>query len=81
MMRAVLRPAQAPSRPTADRCGACRFFCNDPLWLEQASAGLAVLSSGFAAVRAGDGLCGSHGRYVSIGSGCARHTPNEPVGC
>jgi hypothetical protein len=38
--------------------------------LERASPGLATLSSGFAAVRADDGLCGAQSRYVSIGSAC-----------
>jgi hypothetical protein len=62
-------------------CGGCRHFCNEPLALEAASPGLAVLSSGFAAVRAQDGLCSALQRYVSVGSGCARHAAlQDPAG-
>jgi hypothetical protein len=61
------------ARPTPDAvCGACCHFCNDPLWLEQSSPGLAALSSAFGAVRADDGVCSVQARYVSIGASCER---------
>jgi hypothetical protein len=77
-------PAQrSASAARAPACGACRHFRNEPLALEAASPGLAVLSSGFAAVGAQDGLCDAHGRYVAIIAHCAsfaaRGAPSEPV--
>jgi hypothetical protein len=56
------------------RCGACAHFRNDPAWLERAIPGLASLSSGDASVRAGDGLCLQHDRYLAIDAHCADFT-------
>jgi hypothetical protein len=61
-------------RPVAiasKRCGACRHFRNDPAYLEAAIPGLKCLSSGAASVRADDGLCLRHDRYLSAGRSCA----------
>ncbi|SPE27528.1 conserved hypothetical protein [Burkholderiales bacterium] len=58
--------------PAAAHCGACRHFCNDPLLLEQRTPGLPVLSSGFAAARADDGLCSAHSRYLPAYAVCNR---------
>lgn len=56
------------------RCGNCVHFRNDPAWLEQAIPGLASLSSGDAAVRADDGLCLRHDRYLGADGSCADFT-------
>jgi hypothetical protein len=62
---------------TAPCCAACRHFCGDPLQLERESPGLAVLSSAFGAVRAGDGICRHHDRYVSMQSHCTAFSANH----
>jgi len=65
-------PSAGATAAVPAACGACRHFVNQPLALEAASPGLASLSSGFAALYAGDGLCQAHDRHVSIRSSCAR---------
>ena len=46
---------------------------HEPQQLERALPGLASLSSAYAAVRADDGLCRVHDRYVTCSSSCARY--------
>ena len=59
-------------RTTPSRnCGACRHFRNDPAYLEAAIPGLSSLSSAAASVRADDGICGLHGRYLEANRSCA----------
>ena len=55
----------------ARRCGNCAHFRNDPAWLEQAIPGLASFSSGDASVRAEDGICQHHDRYLGAYASCA----------
>ena len=64
-------------RRTIGRCGSCGHFRNDPAYLEAAIPGLASLSSGDASVRADDGLCLRHDRYLSARASCADFTPAE----
>jgi hypothetical protein len=52
------------------RCGACVHFRNDPAYLESVFAGLSSLSSAWASVRAEDGLCLRHERYLGARSWC-----------
>jgi hypothetical protein len=56
---------------TLERCGACGHFRNDPAFLEAMIPGLASLSSADASVRADDGLCRLHDRYLSADAACA----------
>jgi hypothetical protein len=56
------------------RCGNCTHFRNDPAWLEQAIPGLASFSSGDASVRAEDGVCLHHDRYLGAHASCADFT-------
>jgi hypothetical protein len=67
---------EAPLPAPAARCASCRHFRNEALALEQASPGLASLSSGFGAVRSDDGVCGLHGRYLSARASCSQHAPH-----
>jgi hypothetical protein len=46
-------------------------FERDPLAIEQVVPGLNAMSSGFASVRADDGLCRHHDRHVSARATCA----------
>jgi hypothetical protein len=57
----------------APSCFDCWQFNAAPLYLEAALPGLSSLSSAFAAVRAGDGLCAVHDRYVAASSLCDRY--------
>jgi hypothetical protein len=52
-------------------CRSCVYFRNDPAYLETAFGGLTSLSSAYASVRADDGICRRHDRYLSASSWCA----------
>jgi fructose-bisphosphate aldolase class 1 len=54
----------------AKECRTCRHFLSVPVAVEDAVPGLASLSSGYASVRADDGLCALHDRYVAARSVC-----------
>jgi hypothetical protein len=61
------------------RCATCRFFCADPQELESRIAGLRSFGSGFSSVRAGDGLCETHGRYLPATAHCMSFEPRLPL--
>ena len=61
-------------------CARCRFFADAPSVLESEIAGLAVMSSAYASVCAGDGVCRVHHRYLSRTSHCADFAPAPPDG-
>ncbi len=46
-------------------CGRCQHFDNAPKTLEALLPGLRVMGSGYSSVRANDGLCTHHDRYLS----------------
>jgi len=52
-------------------CFGCRHFVNDPATLEAEIPGLTALSSGYASVRADDGLCRLHATYSNGRRACA----------
>ncbi len=52
-------------------CAECKHFRNDPAALEAAFPGLSSLSSARGSVRADDGLCARHDRYLSARANCA----------
>jgi hypothetical protein len=63
--------SSAPSRMAPEeRCGSCRYFCQAPHELESQMPGLKSLGSMFASVRASDGLCRRHDRYLGASSRC-----------
>jgi hypothetical protein len=55
---------------THRHCLACIHFRNDAMFLEAAFGGLTSLSSAFGSVRADDGICLRHDRYLSARSCC-----------
>ena len=57
--------------PAARSCAACSHFRSDPRELEASIPGLRSFGSGYASVRADDGLCTVHDRYLSAASFCA----------
>ncbi len=61
------------------RCAACTFFCSDPQELEERIAGLRSFGSGFASVRAGDGLCERHDRYLPASAHCSSFERRLPL--
>ena len=61
------------SAVSAGKCRDCVHFRTGPAAIEGAFPGLAALSSGYASVRADDGLCALHGRYLPSSASCARH--------
>jgi hypothetical protein len=54
------------------RCADCLHFDGAAGTLEAEIPGLAVMGSGYASVRADDGLCRLHDRYLSGRSRCER---------
>ncbi len=69
-------PIPRAARPTRDfpggdkRCAYCAHFRNDPKYLEAQFAGLTGFGSAYASVRADDGLCLKHDRYLGADSCC-----------
>jgi hypothetical protein len=64
------REANARQSPC---CLQCRHFNHAPSAIEAALPGLTSLSSAYAAVRADDGICAIHDRYVAGSSICAQY--------
>jgi len=62
------------------QCRFCTHFCSDPAYLEAVFPGLTSLSSAYASVRAEDGLCRRHDRYLSARSGCENFSPGRGKG-
>ena len=58
------------SPPGPPACLTCKHFKHAPAELEAALPGLSSLSSAYAAVRADDGICAVHQRYVTSTSVC-----------
>jgi hypothetical protein len=56
----------------ADGCRNCLHFVNNPLEMERLIPGLSSFCSGAASVRADDGLCNLHGRYLRASESCAQ---------
>jgi hypothetical protein len=63
-----------PGVPPA-ACGDCTHFRNDPEFLEASFKGLSAMGSAWGSVRAEDGLCGRHDRYLSAHAFCADFAP------
>jgi hypothetical protein len=57
-----------------DSCASCRHFNGRPPDIEAALPGLSSLSSAYAAVRSGDGICAVHDRYIAASSICGGYT-------
>ena len=62
------------------QCGRCVHFRNDRAYLEAAMPGLTSMSSGDASVRADDGICLRHDRYLSARASCAEFRPHDEAG-
>jgi hypothetical protein len=60
----------AARRTVPGRCGACMHFNNEAATLEASFAALVTMGSGFASVRARDGICSLQGVYLSDRAGC-----------
>ena len=58
-------------------CRTCRNFQSDPRLFEALTPGLVSFGSGDASVRADDGLCLHHGRYVAANAGCTSYQPQQ----
>jgi hypothetical protein len=54
-------------------CANCVHFGAAPRYIESRFPGLTALGSGYAAVRAHDGLCALHDRYIGASSVCGAH--------
>jgi hypothetical protein len=52
------------------KCRHCRHFRNDPALIEAEMPGLTSMSSGYGSVRAEDGICLKHDRYLNAESSC-----------
>jgi hypothetical protein len=70
MMRLMSRATPQALR----QCLTCRHFRNDAAFLETAFSGLNSMSSGYGSVRADDGICLRHDRYLGAHSSCDDHS-------
>jgi hypothetical protein len=61
------------------QCRACAHFRNDAKYLETVFKGLTSLSSGYGSVRAEDGICLRHDRYLSARASCPQFTAREAL--
>jgi hypothetical protein len=75
MLSCLATLRRRPPEAKSDHCGICRSFRNDAAYLEAAIPGLSSFSSGFSSVRADDGLCLRHGRYLGAGGCCPQFAP------
>ena len=66
--------------PDGAACGRCVHFEDDPAVLEVAFPGLTAMGSGFASVRARDGLCRRHDRYLPASDRCASFESSKALG-
>jgi len=57
-------------RDSGAACRNCAHFRNDPEFLEAAFKGLNAMSSAWGSVRAEDGICRKHDRYLSPEAWC-----------
>jgi hypothetical protein len=58
-------------------CAACVHFRDDADFIEQALPGLSALSSARGSVRADDGICQRHDRFVSGRGGCGKFSAGQ----
>jgi hypothetical protein len=61
------------SLQTKAACANCLHFEDTPEAIEDAYPGLTAMSSGYASVRADDGLCRRHDLYLSAWDSCPSH--------
>jgi len=74
-MNKILEHIQFTQNAAGSQCKQCNHFENDPDIIEKTFKGLTTLSSGYASVRAGDGLCNLLNRYLSSKDSCANFSP------
>jgi hypothetical protein len=70
-LRAARGTAAAADAAPEQSCGSCRYFCQSPHEIESQMPGMRSLGSGHASVRAADGICRRHDRYLGAASLCA----------
>jgi hypothetical protein len=74
-MKSKLTPARVAVALDAamaeQSCGSCRYFCQSPHEIESQLPGMRSLGSAHASVRASDGICRRHDRYLGATSRCA----------
>ncbi|PWT76580.1 MAG: hypothetical protein C5B59_06225 [Bacteroidetes bacterium] len=63
--------SETKARSFEKTCRNCSYFQNDPAFIEKEFAGLQSLSSGFASVRARDGICSHHQLYLPMEDSCS----------
>ncbi len=61
----------------AVQCRHCRYFGNDPAYLERSLPGLTGLSSGYGSTRSDDGICVRHNLYLRADASCAEFSPHD----
>jgi hypothetical protein len=60
-----------------DQCINCKFFENDPAFIEAAFPGLNSLSSAYGSVRAEAGICSQHDLFLAPWKQCADFESRE----
>jgi len=65
-----MRAARSANSAAPRRCGVCRHFRGGPQEIERLCPGLMAMGSGYASVRAQDGICSHHDVYVLGNDSC-----------
>jgi hypothetical protein len=67
----------APGKALERVCSTCRHFRGAPREVEAHLPGMRTLGSAYGSVRATDGICGLHDRYLASSSTCPSHEPGK----
>jgi hypothetical protein len=70
MSPALIAARAAAQAARGQSCGSCRYFCQSPHEIESQMPGIRSLGSAWASVRASDGICRKHERYLGATSYC-----------
>jgi hypothetical protein len=62
---------------SSGQCADCCHFRNDARFIEAAFGGLTSLGSAYGSVRADDGICLRHNRYLGARSSCGDFSPQS----
>lgn len=68
-------PARVEVSAPAARCDRCRYFDQAASHIEAQLGALTSMGSGYSSVRADDGLCQLHDRYLAAACHCRAYEP------
>lgn len=67
------------SADNTPQCFRCKYFHNDPEYLESLYKGLTALSSAYGSVRCEDGICVRNNLYLAANRHCDLFEPHDSL--